>query len=176
MNETRSSSLEIPISWDMCTKIISDRPAWRCLSTETSLCTPQTLKRKSLHFDEIFITGCTGSCQNDNFQCSQWLKLRQNDDIFVSVNGTTITTSWRRFDVIMTLSLRRMSARTLQQQNSSAISLDEKRSCIPALHPTRTIGTSSEAPRISGTKSSRAFSNEARLLTSKHKRMTLLPR
>ena len=44
-----------------------------------------TLKRKSLHFDEMFITGCTGSCQNDNFQCSQWWKFRQNDDIFVSV-------------------------------------------------------------------------------------------
>ena len=26
-----------------------------------------TLKRK-FHFDEIFITGCTGSCQNDKFQ------------------------------------------------------------------------------------------------------------
>ena len=48
-----------------------------------------TLKRKCLHFDEIFITGCTGSCQNDNFQCSQWLKFRQNDDIFVSVNART---------------------------------------------------------------------------------------
>ena len=47
-----------------------------------------TLKRKCLHFDEIFITGCTGSCQNDNFQCSQWLKFCQNDDIFVSVNVT----------------------------------------------------------------------------------------
>ena len=45
-----------------------------------------TLKRKCLHFDEIFITGCPGSCQNDNFQCSQWLRFRQNDDIFVSVN------------------------------------------------------------------------------------------
>ena len=45
----------------------------------------RTLKRKCLHFDEIFITGFTGSCQNDNFQCSQWLKFRQNDDIFVSV-------------------------------------------------------------------------------------------
>ena len=42
------------------------------------------LKRECLHFNEIFITGCTGSCQNDNFQCSQWLKFRQND-IFVSV-------------------------------------------------------------------------------------------
>ena len=46
-----------------------------------------TLKRKCLHFDEIFVTGCTGSCQNDNFQCRQWLKFRQNDDIFVSVNS-----------------------------------------------------------------------------------------
>ena len=44
-----------------------------------------SLKQKCLHFDEIFITGCTGSCQNDNFQCSQWLKFRQNDNIFVSV-------------------------------------------------------------------------------------------
>ena len=44
-----------------------------------------SLKRKCRHFDEILITGCTGSCQNDNFQCSQWLKFRQNDDIFVSV-------------------------------------------------------------------------------------------
>ena len=43
------------------------------------------LKRKCLHFDEIFIIGCTESCQNDNFQCSQWWKFRQNDDIFVSV-------------------------------------------------------------------------------------------
>ena len=42
-------------------------------------------KRKCLHFDEIMITGCTGSCQSDNFQCSQWWKFHQNDDIFVSV-------------------------------------------------------------------------------------------
>ena len=49
-----------------------------------------SLKRKCLHFDEIFITGCTESCQNDNFQCSQWWKFHQNDDIFVSVivNGS----------------------------------------------------------------------------------------
>ena len=45
---------------------------------------PNALKRKCLHFDEIFITGCTGSCRNYNFQCSQWLKFRQSD-IFVSV-------------------------------------------------------------------------------------------
>ena len=26
---------------------------------------------KQCHFDKIFITGCTGSCHFDNFQCSQ---------------------------------------------------------------------------------------------------------
>ena len=44
-----------------------------------------SLKRKCFHFDEILTTGRTGSCQNENFQCSQWWKFRQNDDIFVSV-------------------------------------------------------------------------------------------
>ena len=43
------------------------------------------LKQKCRHFDEIFITGCTESCQNDNFRCSQWLKFHQNDNISVSV-------------------------------------------------------------------------------------------
>ena len=43
------------------------------------------LKRKCRHFDEIFITGCTGSCHFDNFQCSQWWKFHQNEDISVSV-------------------------------------------------------------------------------------------
>ena len=43
--------------------------------TETECC----------HFDEIFITGCTESCHFDNFQCSQWWRFHQNDDIFVSV-------------------------------------------------------------------------------------------
>ena len=38
------------------------------------------LKRKRRHFDEFFTISCTGSCQNDNFQCCQWWKFRQNDD------------------------------------------------------------------------------------------------
>ena len=54
----------------------------RWLTTEPWL---HSLKRKCLHFDEIFITGCTESCQNDNFRCSQWWNFHQNDDIFVSV-------------------------------------------------------------------------------------------
>ena len=43
-----------------------------------------TLKRQYLHFDEIFVTGYTGSCQNENFQCSQWWKFRQNNDFSVA--------------------------------------------------------------------------------------------
>ena len=46
--------------------------------------TSTTLKRKC-HFDEIFITGCTGSCHFDNFQCSQWWKCHENEYISVSV-------------------------------------------------------------------------------------------
>ena len=49
-----------------------------------------TLKQKCRHFDEILITGCTESCQNDNFRCSQWLKFHQND-ISVSVESISIT-------------------------------------------------------------------------------------
>ena len=45
------------------------------------------LKCKCCHFDEIFITGCTGSCHFDNFRCSQWWKFHQNDNISVTVNG-----------------------------------------------------------------------------------------
>ena len=42
-------------------------------------------KRKCHHFDYIFITGCTGNYHFYNFQCSQWLRLYQNEDISVSV-------------------------------------------------------------------------------------------
>ena len=31
-----------------------------------------TLRLWSRHFEEMLITGCTGSCQCDNFQCSPW--------------------------------------------------------------------------------------------------------
>ena len=45
-----------------------------------------SIKRKCYYFDEIFVAGCTGSCQNDNFQCSQWRKFRQNDiDVSISM-------------------------------------------------------------------------------------------
>ena len=40
---------------------------------------------RKCHFEGISITGCTGSCHFDNFQCSQWWKVHQNDDIFDSV-------------------------------------------------------------------------------------------
>ena len=49
---------------------------------------PCTLKLYYCCFDEISITGCTGSCHFDNFQCSQWWKFHQNDDISVSMYAT----------------------------------------------------------------------------------------
>ena len=66
-----------------CVYVVFCRPRQSRLGRILTWC--GSLKRKCLHFDEIFITGCTESCQNDNFQCSQWWKFRQNDDIFVSV-------------------------------------------------------------------------------------------
>ena len=51
----------------------------------SSVSLSSSLKRKCRHFDEILITGCTGSCHFDNFQCSQWWKFHQNEDISVSV-------------------------------------------------------------------------------------------
>ena len=60
-------------------------------TTVTSSTLLRTLKQKWRHFDEIFITGCTGSCHFDNFQCSQWWTFHQNEDFSVSVkNNTTI--------------------------------------------------------------------------------------
>ena len=46
-----------------------------------------SLKRKC--FDEIFFTGCSWHCQNDNIRCIQWWKVRQNDtSVGVSASGT----------------------------------------------------------------------------------------
>ena len=56
-----------------------------------------SLKRKCRHFDEIFITGCTGSCHFDNFQCSQWWKFHQNEDISVSVVVKSSAAAIRNF-------------------------------------------------------------------------------
>ena len=62
------------------------------------------LIQKCRHFDEIFITGYTGSCLFDNFQCNQWWKLHQNEDIIVSVMNTksTVLTTYQHL-LIMAL-------------------------------------------------------------------------
>ena len=57
-----------------------------------------SIKQKCRHFDEIFITGCTESCQNDNFRCSQWFKFHQNDisvPVYIT-NGIMIFIPFRR--------------------------------------------------------------------------------
>ena len=56
-------------------------------------CQAITLKWKGHHFDEIFITGCTGSCHFDNFQYSQWWKFHQNEDISTEVY---LNQSWKQ--------------------------------------------------------------------------------
>ena len=60
----------------------------------------QTYWNRILYFDEIFITGCSGSCYFDNFRYSQLWKFRQND-IFVSMHvqysKQTYVTAWKRF-------------------------------------------------------------------------------
>ena len=38
-------------------------------------CQLQSQKWKCHNGDENFVTDCTNSCQNDNFQCSQWCKF-----------------------------------------------------------------------------------------------------
>ena len=72
-----------------------------------------TLKRKCRHFDEIFITGCTGSCHFDNFQCSQWWKFHQNEDISVSVNQFHFTLhNWYNYLSMPGLKLNHVSKRS----------------------------------------------------------------
>ena len=46
--------------------------------------------RHKCNLDEIFVISCTESCQNDNFQCSQWRQFHQND-ISVSMYMRRIT-------------------------------------------------------------------------------------
>ena len=53
-----------------------------------SLLSSSSLKWKYCLFDEIIITGCTGSCHFDNFQCSQQWKFHQNVDISISMLNT----------------------------------------------------------------------------------------
>ena len=86
-----SENTKVPHHWPLWGKFNGDRYI-------------PSLKRKCLHFDEIFITGCTGSCQNDNFQCSQWLKFRQNDinfrfsDTQRASDAENVSIWWRHHD------------------------------------------------------------------------------
>ena len=48
-------------------------------------CTPGFVTESKLSFWWNVITGCTGSCQFDNFRCSHWWQFHQNDRIPYSV-------------------------------------------------------------------------------------------
>ena len=47
-----------------------------------------SLKRKWMHSDNIVCTGCTGSCNFNNFQCIQWQKFHPKDDTLASLCKT----------------------------------------------------------------------------------------
>ena len=48
-------------------------------------------------FDEIFITGCTKSCQNDNFRCSQWLNFIKMTTFPFQCTETEMPSFWWNF-------------------------------------------------------------------------------
>ena len=97
--------IRFPSHWTKSSDLLPEFRLLSLLSSKTFICISHyhqktaagftlSLKQKCRHFDEIFITGCTESCQNDNFRCSQWLKFHQNDNISVSVFVTF--TCWSR--------------------------------------------------------------------------------
>ena len=64
---------------------------WVFTANARVMCTDVTLKRKCHHSQwRKCITSCTGSCQSDKFQCSQWWKCHQSEDISFSVMTSPI--------------------------------------------------------------------------------------
>ena len=63
------------------TPVPNNHSACRCPITLRNC----SIRKRKCHFDKIFITDCTESCQNDNFRCSQWCKFCQNGNICVPV-------------------------------------------------------------------------------------------
>ena len=61
-------------------------PSWllQCHRIILTIAIVLALIRTYRHIDEIFVTGCNGSCQNSNFQCTKWRQIRQYDNVFVS--------------------------------------------------------------------------------------------
>ena len=80
----RMSNAAIIFIIAMNIKFIRGIPIY-CLCAEGQKCAKLTSKKKCNHFDEIFVIGGIGSCQNDNFRCHHWRKFRQNDDIYFSL-------------------------------------------------------------------------------------------
>ena len=73
-------------TWAPTAKIIWDIPVFSVLNVLKMQ--PQhnpAMKWKCHHFGEVFNTGCTRSCQRNKYQCSQWQKFHQNDDISISL-------------------------------------------------------------------------------------------
>ena len=106
----------------------------------------KSLKWKCCHFDKIFITDCTGSCQNDNFKCSQWWKFHQNDNIYVSVSLILCLGKHFRFSVwdLTWHTYRRSNRPEIQSRWHIIIS----EICFSVWWKTRSISTGIPAERI----------------------------
>ena len=59
-----------------------NRIVW-CIHVFMTSCTHHHTGKRKCHFDEVFISDCSGSCDFNNFRCSRWQKFRQNDISFL---------------------------------------------------------------------------------------------
>ena len=66
--------------------------------------TSDTSESKCHHVGKYVITGCTGSCQNDNFQCSQCWQFYHHDNSSLSVYKTLVFFTLWWHDLCMMLS------------------------------------------------------------------------
>ena len=75
---------------------------WRIISPNW-----MTLKPKGRHIDNLFVTGCTWGCRNDNLVGSQWREGCQYDDLLVSVDiSMLVMASDENFIKLMTYPFR----------------------------------------------------------------------
>ena len=77
---------EIAVESSKCNCFHSRKLFWTYrLEIVINLLIRSWLRQRCCHFDEISFASCIESCHFDNFQCSQWRKCHQNNEIVVSV-------------------------------------------------------------------------------------------
>ena len=66
-----------------------------------------------------FVTSCTGGCQNNNFQCSQWWRFGRSDEVSVSVMCDATRAASFLFLIIYIFRSRTTTQRRIAEQNVS---------------------------------------------------------